>query len=116
MNRMYIAIKGLWTTADGYLNDLTAACKGMSTGFSIHVDLITMKPVGRDLGVVHEEAQKILLSHGLAHTAEVQNDRALLRMAVDRYSSNSGMAKQVFDSHEKAKAWLDGFVSSTVAK
>ncbi|MEO1253933.1 MAG: hypothetical protein AAFY41_03470 [Bacteroidota bacterium] len=106
-NRLFITIKGLWKSKDSYLKDLEAACKKMTPGFTIHVDLTTMKPPGQEIGGVHEEAQRILLKYGLSNTAEVQTDRALLRLALERYSDNSGMRKRVFFSHEEAEEWLD---------
>ena len=111
-NRLFITIKGLWKTNEGYLEDLKEACQKMESGFTIHVDLTTMKPCGDDMGAVHEQAQKILMSYGLSNTAEVQEDRALLRMAVAKYSDNSGMKKRVFFTHEEAEEWLDSLVTT----
>ncbi|MCV9386538.1 hypothetical protein [Reichenbachiella ulvae] len=107
INRMYITIKGYWRIKDNYLEDLEEACKLMKPKFKIHVDLTTMTAPPAKVGVVHEEAQKMLMKYGLAQTAEVHNDSALTRLAVNRYSENSGMTKQVFSSHEEAKKWLD---------
>ncbi len=107
INRLYITIKGLWRKKDGYLEDLEKACQSMKKGFKIHVDLTTMVAPRGEIGVVHEEAQRILMKYGLVQTAEVQNDSAITRMALKKYSDNSGMSKRVFFSHEEAKAWLD---------
>lgn len=106
INRMKLSVKGLWQTGDGYLEDLEKACKGLKPGFDLVANLTAMKPAGA-VGVVHEKAQKLLLSCGLLRTAEVQSDRAIVRITVDRYSDNSGMEKQVFTSSENAIAWLD---------
>ena len=108
INRLFINIKGLWKTKEGYLEDLENACSNLKRGFTMHVDLTTMKPPGEEIGGVHEEAQRIVQRHGLGSTAEVQADRALLRMALERYSDNSGMDKQVFLSNEEAENWLNG--------
>ena len=110
-NRMFITIEGLWKTKDGYLEDLKEACEQMATGFTIHVDLTSMKPCGDEIGSVHVAAQKILMDYGLAHTAEVQADRAILRMSVAKYSDNSGMKKRVFLTHAEAERWLDSLQS-----
>ncbi len=107
INRLYIRISGFWRTKDGYLEDLTEACKHMQTGFKIRVDLRTMKPPRQEIGEVHVEAQKILMSHGLARTAEVLGGDALSRMALKKYADTSGMAKREFATLEEADAWLD---------
>lgn len=101
-NRLFVTIKGLWKTRDGYIKDLEAACQKLRPGFSMLVDLLTMKPHG-EIGSVHEEAQRLVLKFGLAKTAEIQTDRAILRLSLDRYSNNSGMNKEVFSSYEAAE-------------
>lgn len=106
-NRLYIVIKGLWKTQEGYLQDLQTACSNLKEDFSMHVDLTSMKPPGQEIGKVHEQAQVIAQKNGLGATAEVQSDRALLRMALNRYSEKSGMQKQVFLSNEEAESWLN---------
>lgn len=107
INRMYITIKGYWRTKDNYLEDLEEACKQMKPQFKIHVDLTTMTAPSAKVGVVHEDAQKMLMHYGLVQTAEVHNDSALTRLAVNRYSDNSGMSKRIFSSHEEARNWLN---------
>lgn len=106
-NRMYITIKGFWREKGNYLEDLEEACKAMSPGFKIHVDLTTMKTPRQDVGEVHIEAQKLLMNYGLIKTAEVHGPDALARMAINKYSDNTGMYKQIFSSNEGAKKWLD---------
>ena len=105
-NRMFITIKGLWKSKEGYLEDLEDACRKMQSGFTIHVDLTSMKPCG-DIGIVHEHAQNTFMCYGLANSAEVQEDRALLRLTMAKYSDKSGMKKRVFFSHAEAEQWLD---------
>ncbi|MFT4738779.1 MAG: hypothetical protein ACI8QD_000913 [Cyclobacteriaceae bacterium] len=109
-NRMYICILGFWREKGSYLADLDAACKTMSRGFSIQVDLAEMKAPRNEIGQVHEEAQVILMKYGLAHTAEIQSGNAITKMVLRKYSDNSGMGKQVFLSHSDAAQWLDSFL------
>lgn len=106
-NRMYITIKGFWREKGNYLKDLEEACKAMLPGFKIHVDLITMKTPRQEVGEVHIEAQKLLMKYGLIKTAEVHGPNALARMAINKYSDNTGMYKQIFSTNEGAKQWLD---------
>jgi hypothetical protein len=109
-NRLYISIIGFWREKGNYLADLESACKTVKEGFTIQVDLVEMKAPTREVGVVHEEAHVILMKYGLAHTAEVQSGNAITKMALRKYSDNSGMDKQVFLSHEEAAKWLDSFL------
>lgn len=106
-NRLYITIKGFWRDKGNYLGDLETACRTMNSGFKIHVDLTGMKAPKPEVGKVHEDAQKMLMQFGLSQTAEVHGRDAIARMALNKYSTNSGMDKQVFSTHDEAKAWLD---------
>ena len=105
---MYIRISGFWRTKEGYLEDLEEACKAMGADFKIHVDLRTMKAPKKEIGQVHIDAQRILMSYGLAMTAEILGENALAKLALKMYSDTSGMKKRIFSSMDEAEAWLDG--------
>lgn len=107
INRLFITIKGYWKGKEGYLEDLSKSLEHMNSGFKIHVDLTQMKTPPAEIGEVHVEAQKMLMDAGLAQTAEVLGSDAIAKIAIKKYSKNSGMAKQVFDNHQDAEAWLN---------
>jgi hypothetical protein len=48
---------------------------------------------------VHEEAQIMLMNY---ETDEVHANNAITRMALRKYSNNSGMSKEVFFTNEDA--------------
>ena len=56
---------------------------------------------------MHTEAQKVVMAAGLRKTAELVGQDVITKMAVDRFSKESGMSKGTFDKKEEAEAWLD---------
>lgn len=109
-NRLYLKVIGFWqdsSAAPNYIDDLRKACTPLSEGFTVVADLTEMKAPPPEVGLVHQEAQKLLLDTGLKKTAEVHSADAIAQMAVDRYSKTSGMEKMVFDNTGDAETWLD---------
>ncbi|MEM9340623.1 MAG: hypothetical protein AAGA66_17950 [Bacteroidota bacterium] len=107
LNRMYITVKGYWFTGEGYLADLEKACRLMIKGFKSHIDFTSMQTPRAEVGEVHVEAQRLLMAYGLTKTAEVVGKDAIVKMALKKYSLESGMQREVFSSHSDAKYWLD---------
>lgn len=56
---------------------------------------------------VHVNAQTYLVSAGRARTAEIHPKSTVLKMALNRYSRESGMKKSVFTSVTDVETWLD---------
>ncbi len=106
-NRIYITVKGYWFTGEGYLEDLEKACLSMKKGFKTHIDFTSMKTPRAEVGEVHVEAQRLLISYGLSYTAEVVSEDAIIRMALRKHAANTNIQREIFSSHADAKYWLD---------
>ncbi len=109
-NRIYLTITGFWkdtNSVTNYISDLTEACRRLTKGFTILTDITQMKPPSPEVGEIHMKAQKVLVDAGLSHTAEILPASAVAKMAVDRYSDESGMKKGSFSSTPEAEVWLD---------
>ncbi len=66
-----------------------------------------MKPMPKEVGPLHEQAQKILVVLGLKKTAEILPPSAILKIQVNKYAKSSAMPKAEFHSREEAEACLD---------
>lgn len=109
-NRAYLTLLGYWKSrADvpRYIDDWKDAVNELSRGFTVLSDTRRMKTPPQDVVQLHAQAQKALIAAGLSKTAELVGSDAIARLAVDRFSRESGMYKGTFDSWEEANAWLD---------
>jgi len=109
-NRVYLTIVGFWEDMDvvpNFISDMTKASQSVSRGFTVLVDITQMKPPPKKVGEMHMKAQGIFLGAGLVKTAELLPANVIAKMAVDRYSRESGMQKGSFSSREEAEKWLD---------
>ena len=109
-NRLYLTLIGYWKSCSvvpNYIEDLKKATQELSRGYTILTDVIQMKPPPRDVITLHTEAQKVVMAAGLKKTAELVGQDVIAKMAVDRFSKESGMYKGTFDNKEEAEAWLD---------
>ncbi|MBC8110205.1 MAG: hypothetical protein H7Y04_04005 [Verrucomicrobia bacterium] len=109
INRLYIAIKGFWRTKEdvsGYVEDLGKILLLTEKNFTLLTDLREMKTSPKEIEEIHLAAQKELLKFGLRQTAEVV-ESSLVQSQTHRYSKNSEMPLEQFDSIEKAEAFLD---------
>jgi hypothetical protein len=108
-NRVYYTIIGFWKSPSivpNYLEDTQKAVNEVSPGFNIVTDATQMKIPPKEVGKIHEKAQKILVDGGLNKTAEVL-PKSLVKMTLNKYAQKSQMKKQNFETIEEAVAWLD---------
>lgn len=109
-NRAYLTLIGYWRTrADvpKYIEDWRKAMRDLSKGFTVLSDVTRFKAPPADVVQLHMEAQKILMSGGLNKVAELVGHDVITKMAIDRFSRESGMFKGTFDSWREADDWLD---------
>jgi hypothetical protein len=109
-NRAYLTLIGFWKSrADvpKYLEDWKKALRELSRGFTVLSDVTRMKAPAADVVQLHTEAQKVLISGGLNKVAELVGRDAITKMAIDRFSKESGMYKGTFDNWREADDWLD---------
>ena len=109
-NRLYLTLIGYWKSrADvpKYIEDLKKATRELSKGYTILTDVTKMKAPPQDVVTLHTEAQKVVLAAGLSKTSELVGSDVFAKMAVDRFSRESGMYKGTFDNWREAEDWLD---------
>lgn len=109
-NRAYLIIIGYWKSRGDvpkYLDDWKKALRDFSKGFTVLSDVTKMKAPPADVVQVHTEAQKLLMSGGLNKVAELVGRDVITKMAIDRFSKESGMYKGTFDNWREADEWLD---------
>ena len=109
-NRLYLTLIGYWkdrSVAPDYLRDLKNAVRSLSQDYTILTDVTQMKTPPQDIVNLHLEAQKQLIADGLKKTAELVGHDIIAKMALDRFSKESGMTKGSFDDKKEAEAWLD---------
>ncbi len=109
-NRAYLTLIGYWksrTEVPGYIDDWRKAIRELSRGFTVLSDVSRMKAPPQDVVPLHTEAQKVLMGSGLSRVAELVGSDVITRMAVDRFSRESGMYKGTFDNWREADDWLD---------
>ncbi len=109
-NRLYLKISGYWkecSEVPHYIEDLKRATKGLNRGYTILSDVTLMKTPGKEIVGLHTEAQKVVMFGGLKKTAELVSRDTIAKMAVNRFSQESGMQKGTFASKSEAEAWLD---------
>jgi hypothetical protein len=109
-NRLYLKVIGFWndfSSVSNYPDDIKKAGQGLIPGFTVLADLTEMKPMPKEVGPLHEQAQKILVVLGLKKTAEILPSSTILKIQVNKYAKSSEMPKAEFHSREEAEAWLD---------
>ncbi len=80
----------------------------MRPGFTILTDVSEMISPTKQIGNLHEKAQKCLVEAGLGKTAEIiPAENYILRMALEKWSSESGMKKRCFANKARAEEWLN---------
>ncbi len=110
-NRLYLTISGYWkkrADVPNYVADLKKATNELSRGYTILTDITRMQTPAKEIVSLHTEVQKVVISSGLAKTAELVSRDAIAKMTVNRISKDSGMQKGTFDNKTEAEAWLDG--------
>ena len=109
-NRAYLTLIGYWKSraeVPKYLEDWKKAIRELSRGFTVLTDVTRMKAPPPDVVQLHTEAQKVLMSGGLKKVAEIVGSDIFAKMAVDRFSRESGMYKGTFDNFREAEDWHD---------
>lgn len=109
-NRAYLTLIGYWKSRSDvpkYIDDWRQATRELSRGFAILSDTTRMKAPPQDVAQVHTEAQKVLMANGLSEVAELVGSDVIAKMAIDRFSRESGMHKGTFDNWREADDWLD---------
>jgi len=108
-NRAYLTLIGCWKSraqVPKYLEDWRKAINELSRGFTVLTDVTRFKAPPADVVTLHTEAQKVLMSGGLNRVAEIVGSDIIAKMAVDRFSKESGMHKGTFDNWREAEDWL----------
>jgi len=108
-NRAYLTLMGYWKSraeVPRYLEDWRKAIRELSRGFTVLTDVTRFKAPSADVVTLHTEAQKVLMSGGLNKVAEIVGSDIIAKMAVDRFSRESGMQKGTFDNWREAEDWL----------
>ncbi len=109
-NRLYLTLTGYWksrTVVPNYIEDMKKATQQLSKDYTVLADVTQMKTPPKDVVNLHMEVQKMAIAAGLAKTAEIVGQDVITKMAIDRFSKESGMSKGTFDNKEEAEAWLD---------
>ena len=109
-NRAYLTLIGYWKSRaeiPKYVEDWKKALRELSKGFTVLTDVTKFKAPPQEVVVLHTEAQKVLMKGGLSKVAELVGRDAITKMAVDRFSRESGMYKGTFDNWREADEWLD---------
>ena len=109
-NRAYLTLIGYWKSRSDvpkYIDDWRKATRELSKGFTVLSDATRMKAPPQDVVQVHTEAQKVLMANGLSKVAELVGSDVIAKMAIDRFSRESGMYKGTFDNWREADDWLD---------
>jgi hypothetical protein len=109
-NRAYLTLIGYWKSraeVPKYIDDWKKAIKELSKGFTVLSDVTRMKAPPQDVVQLHTEAQKVLMAGGLSKVAELVGSDVIAKMAIDRFSRESGMYKGTFDNWREADDWLD---------
>ena len=110
-NRIYLTILGFWkspTVVPAYVEDMKKACQEISPGFTVLADVTRMITLPPEIAAVHESAQQVTLAAGLRKSAEIlPKEKALEKMALTKWSTKTGMVKNMFHAIADAEAWLD---------
>lgn len=110
-NRIYLTIVGFWkspTVVPAYVEDMKKACQEISPGFTVLADVTRMITLPPEIAAVHESAQQVTLAAGLRKSAEIlPKEKALEKMALTKWSTKTGMVKNMFHAIADAEAWLD---------
>ena len=109
-NRIYLTIVGFWKSpavVPAYVEDMKKACQEISPGFTVLAD-VTRMITPPEVAAVHERAQQVTLAAGLRKSAEIlPKEKALEKMALTKWSTKTGMVKNMFHAIADAEAWLD---------
>jgi len=109
-NRAYLIFIGFCRSPEeipNLLSDVKKACQGLKQGFTLLTDASQMKVPPQEVVEIHQKSQQIWIEGGLSKTAEVMSENIVVRLALDRYSKTTGMAKKDFNTFKDAEAWLD---------
>lgn len=109
-NRLYLTISGFWesnSVVPNFFIDFRKAVSKLSPDYTILADVTQMKTPPADVATLHTKVQQMAIFKGLKKTAEVVNGNMITKMAINRYSRQSGMNKKIFHDRKKAETWLD---------
>ena len=107
-NRIHLANRGSWTNAkqiDGWLDDLSAATKLCTPGFTALIDWT--QSTGILLTDRVAEAQKLLVKAGMRKAARLFERETFLKYQMDQVSQQTGFPVESFFDRREAEAWLD---------
>ncbi|HEY9007844.1 MAG TPA: hypothetical protein VIM75_17010 [Ohtaekwangia sp.] len=108
-NRAYLKIIGFWRSPEqvpNYLADWKATLSKLKSGFTLLTDASEMKTHPKDVVKLHEQAQAMVLKHGVKKVAEVLRDD-IAEMQLNAVAKATLFPKQNFRSVEDAEKWLD---------
>ncbi len=109
-NRAYLTFTGFCKSPGdmpNFLADITKAAQGLKKGYTLLTDATLMKTPSEEVSGLHEKSQKIWVEKGLAKTAEIVPESAVLKIALKRYANSTGMQKKEFTNRQEAEKWLD---------
>ncbi|HTF81448.1 MAG TPA: hypothetical protein VL947_06980 [Cytophagales bacterium] len=109
-NRAYLKLVGFWRSPEvvpEYLSDWKKAVTQLDKGFSLLTDATDMKTHPQQVKKLHEEAQILVLSAGLAKVAEVVNND-ITEYQLDSLAEATAFPKRTFRTVSEAENWLDG--------
>ena len=113
-NRIYWTPRGLWDqslSAPKLVDQWERARRHVLPGFTILADARQIQILSADWADTFEQIQELMISSGLAASAEVLPEDAITKMQAKRISRQSGMRREVFASVEEAEKWLDSLRS-----
>jgi len=94
--QLRIGVIGFWkdpSQVPEFLNDVKKATQQVTKGYALVADITEMKAPTPEMGALIVKCQKIWTDTGLSRTAEIHSPSAILKMAVGRFSEESGMKK-----------------------
>lgn len=117
-NRLYLNLIGHWNrclAVCDYLSDIKRAGDALPRGFTVLTDLTEYLTPREEVFSLHIQAQQVFLDQGLVATAEILGPDAIIRMAMDDFSTTLGMPKACFKDRFSAENWLDEQVLQAVS-
>lgn len=109
-NRLYHTTQGSWVRpvkGDPYLQDLEKAVKQMKRGFTALNNVARVSVMSQEWSEAITRARQMLTEAGIAKSADVLAESAILKMQVQRISRQAGFATKIFSDVKEAEAWLD---------
>ncbi|MBI5571421.1 MAG: hypothetical protein HY914_15870 [Desulfomonile tiedjei] len=107
-NRIHLTNRGSWTSTkqiEGWLDDLAAAAKLCTPGFTALIDWT--QSTGILLTDRVAEAQQLLMKAGLRKAARLFDRETFLKYQMDQVSQQTGFPVESFFDRREAEAWLD---------